>query len=118
MEQTRNLIKVLLGLTILLGIATIYTISSIVPSFVVDGASIILVIYAIIFLVLLRRWNRGILVIPIVLSIFTIVAVFSTTQHIKLIEEGYLPAIVIISSGMILEVGLFISSAYAIWKRK
>lgn len=118
MEQTRNIIKVLLGLTILLGIATIYTISSIVPSFVVDGASIILVIYAIIFLVLLRQWNRGILVIPIILSIFTIVAVFSTTQHIKLIEEGYLPAIVIISSGMILEVALFISSVFAIWKRK
>lgn len=118
MERTRTIIKLLLGLTILLGIGTIYTISSIVPSFVVDSAAVILVIYAIIFILLLREWNRGILAVPIVLSIFTIVAVFSTTQHIKLIEEGYLPAIVIISSGMILEVALFISSVFAIWKRK
>ena len=118
MDPTRTLIRVLLGLTILLGIGTIYTISSIVPSFVVEGASIILVIYAIIFFLLLRKWNRQMLVIPIILSIFTIVSVFSTTQHIKLIEEGYLPAIIIISSGMILEVALFISSVFAIWKRK
>jgi hypothetical protein len=118
MDQTRFLIRLLLGLTILLGIGTIYTISSIVPSFVVDSASVILVIYVVIFLLLLRRWNRGVLVVPVILSIFTIVAVFSTTQHIKLIEEGYLPAIIIISSGMVLEVALFISSVFAIWKRK
>ncbi|MHB8567492.1 MAG: hypothetical protein ACYC7D_02250 [Nitrososphaerales archaeon] len=118
MNRNRQAIKILLGLTILLGLATIYTINSIVPPLVVYSAAIILVIYFATLIALLQKWSTGVLVIPIILSIFTIVSVFSTTQHIHLIEEGYLPAIIIIVSGLILEGMLLIFSGLALWKRQ
>ncbi len=116
MPSERNLIKTLLALTILLGVATILTIRTIVPSFVVEGATIILVVYVVILILLQWRWSGVLLIVLIILSIFTISAVFSSTQHIELIEEGYLPAIIIIFSGLVLEAALLVSSIYAIWK--
>ena len=118
MNKARSAIQILLVVSIMLGIATIFTIRSIVPSFVVDGAASILVVYAIALFVLLRRWSRWLLFLPITLSLFTIISVFSETAHIKLIEEGYLPAIVIISSGLVSQSALLVSSLFALVKNK
>ena len=116
-NRFRKIILVLIALTILLGIATIMVIRTIVPSFVVEGASAILVIYLISLVWLYARWTRWLLIVPIILSIFTIVSVFAQTPHIQLIREGYIPAIIIIFSGLILESLLLIFSAIALVRK-
>ncbi len=118
MSKTRSAIEILLALSVLLGIATIFTIRSIVPSFVVEGAAVILLVYIIALLMLLRKWSRWLLFLPVVLSLFTIISVFSETAHINLIEEGYVPAIVIISSGLVSQSALLVSSLVALIKNK
>ena len=112
----KKLIQYLLVLSIILGLATVLTIRSIVPSFVVEGALIVLLLYLVSSFLLWKNRNRKVLVLPIFLSLFTIVSVFSTSMHVQLIEEGYLPAIVIISGGLISQSALLIACLVAFAK--
>jgi hypothetical protein len=114
MSKTRSAIKILLVLSLLLGITTIFIIRSAVRSFVVEGAAAILVVYVVALLILLRKWSRWFLFLPVALSLFTIISVFSETATIKLMKEGYVPASVIISSGLVSQSALLVLSLVAL----
>jgi len=111
-------LRVLVLVTLVLGVFTVFTINHFgVPSVLVYSAIMILIAYSIALVRFSMKEARMPVYVFAGLSLLTMAATFSSTEHLQLIESGYLPAIFIIFGGFATQAVLFVVSILSLRKK-